>query len=30
MKMYRLLTSNEYIGKDIGEELSNLVFYRNL
>ena len=24
------MTRNEYIGKDMGEELSNLVFYRNL
>ncbi|MBC8521351.1 MAG: DUF86 domain-containing protein [Methanomicrobia archaeon] len=29
-EIFRLLTRNEYIGKDIGEELSNLVFYRNL
>ena len=29
-EIFRLLTRNEYIGKDMGEELSNLVFYRNL
>jgi len=29
-EIFRLLTKNEYIGKDMGEELSNLVFYRNL
>jgi uncharacterized protein YutE (UPF0331/DUF86 family) len=29
-EIFRLLTRNEYIGKDMGEKLSNLVFYRNL
>ena len=29
-EIFRLLTRNEFIGKDMGEELSNLVFYRNL
>ena len=29
-EIFRLLTRNKYIGKDMGEELSNLVFYRNL
>jgi len=29
-EIFRLLTRNEYIGKDMGEDLSNLVFYRNL
>ena len=29
-EIFRLLIRNKYIGKDIGEELSNLVFYRNL
>ncbi len=29
-EIFRLLTKNKFIDKDIGEELSNLVFYRNL
>ncbi len=29
-EIFRLLTKNKFIGKDMGEELSNLVFYRNL
>ena len=29
-EIFRLLTRNKFIGKDMGEELSNLVFYRNL
>jgi uncharacterized protein YutE (UPF0331/DUF86 family) len=29
-EIFRLLTRNEFIGKDMGEDLSNLVFYRNL
>ncbi|MEA2074370.1 MAG: DUF86 domain-containing protein, partial [Euryarchaeota archaeon] len=28
--IFRLLTKNKFIDKSVGEELSNLVFYRNL
>ncbi|PHP45142.1 hypothetical protein B6V01_005485 [Methanosarcinales archaeon ex4572_44] len=29
-EIFKLLTKNKFISKDMGEELSNLVFYRNL
>jgi len=29
-EIFRLLTKNKFIDKNVGEELSNLVFYRNL
>jgi uncharacterized protein YutE (UPF0331/DUF86 family) len=29
-EIFRLLTKNKFIDRKVGEELSNLVFYRNL